>query len=100
MLYFNKVKEKEELKMITAHKARLITQKYYQPLDKKAFYDELEQLIIEESKKGNYKLYYKFDDKIIVTRKDARDIKRYLKQHGFTFIQIEIDSIQTISFNW
>lgn len=86
--------------MITARKARLITQKYYRLLDKKNLYDELEQLIIEESKCGNHELFYKFPNDVVITRKDARDIKRYLKQHGFTFVQIETDDIQTISFNW
>ena len=86
--------------MINAKQANALTKNYYQTLDKKALDDELEQYIIEEAKKGKHALYYKFDDKTIVTRKDARDIKRYLKQHDFTFVQIEPDIVNTISFCW
>ena len=86
--------------MITARQANLLTKKYYKPFDKKAFYDNLEQEIINAANKGEHDVYMVIDNKEIVTRKDARDIKRCLKQHGFSFVSIEIDTIQSVSCHW
>ena len=86
--------------LITAKKARLLTEQTYSIVTKEEIYNSLENTIIECIKQGKYECYFVIPENCYLSQKDAKAIKRTLKQLGYKFVQYNSDTIQTFSFSW
>lgn len=86
--------------MISAKIAKELSDKTYKIITPEKVYEELENLIIENASQGLYECFYVVPPTYVLTKEDAKKIKKYLLSLNYHFVTFESDFVQTISFCW